>query len=51
MRPIMLAAALAAVPALAHEGPAVHAHPHGAEAIAIGLAVAALAWLLRGLLR
>jgi hypothetical protein len=37
-------ATLAATPALAHAGP--HLHPHGAEAAAAGLVLAALAWLL-----
>ena len=37
-------AILAATPALAHEG--LHLHPHGGEAIAIGLVLAALAWLV-----
>ena len=41
-------ALLAAGPALAHEGAVGHAHPHGAEALVAGIALVALAWLLRG---
>lgn len=46
MKRLAFLAALAPAAALAHNGPAGHAHPHGAEGLAIGLAVIALAaWL------
>ncbi|SEA31908.1 hypothetical protein [Rubrimonas cliftonensis] len=46
---IMLPAALLALaPALAvaHDGPAGHLHPHGAEGVALALAAAAVAWVV-----
>ncbi len=42
---LALAAATLASPALAHDGPAGHAHPHGLEAAGIALVVAGLGWL------
>jgi hypothetical protein len=49
MRYATLLALLATAPAAAHQQPLVHVHPHGLDAVAIGLAVAALVWLIRSL--
>lgn len=47
---IAVTASLFATPVLAHDGP--HLHPHGAELawslLAMGLAAACAAWLLKG---
>lgn len=46
MKRIAILATLAPTAALAHNGPAGHAHPHGVEGLLLGLAVVALAgWL------
>jgi hypothetical protein len=45
MKPLALFATLVATPAFAHVGSATHAHPHGGEAVVIGLAIVALNWM------